>query len=382
MLKSDGVLKWLDAYDVQKYPASVYVELVVEQRPYPGRIKILGAWKTGCLRAGGQGREYVDKNGIVYSFTGRWNPKSPIGYLTWIEISENEKEIKEKIQKDFSKEKPEIVAELGSREGFGFIWALFVLHCFYPETYPLFDQHVYRAYRYIDSSGRECLLTPRLDWSDYVTYRNFFCSQVEATALPYWEVDRALWAFGKHKKQFAKDTALARLQVRDCSSQVFAAKHTEIPVYSLQEEWVHSTTFGGKAKSFWWKIDDDGSLFITRNFKTTSGVVKKSVKFISREEIERLNKYMAINQWVSLSNNVEKLKNGKEKEGIGRFLYEHLKWNTTDCQLAGHLGVIFSLSGVWQFNGKERWIQFKQLNENWNNLIRDCYYQLIAADDA
>ncbi|SHI56503.1 hypothetical protein SAMN02745219_00611 [Desulfofundulus thermosubterraneus DSM 16057] len=59
MLKRDEVLKRLDAYDIQKYPASVYDELVVEQRPYPGRIKILGAWKTGCLRAGGQGREYV-----------------------------------------------------------------------------------------------------------------------------------------------------------------------------------------------------------------------------------------------------------------------------------------------------------------------------------
>lgn len=32
------------------------------------------------------------------------------------------------------------MAELESRKGFGFIWALFVLHCFFPETYPLFDQ--------------------------------------------------------------------------------------------------------------------------------------------------------------------------------------------------------------------------------------------------
>lgn len=120
VLKRDEVLKWLDAYDIKKYPTSVYDELVVEQRPYPGRIKILGAWKTGCLRADGQGREYVDKNGTAYSFTGRWNPNSSVGYLTWIEISENEKEIKEKIPKDFSEEKPEIVAELESRVGFGF----------------------------------------------------------------------------------------------------------------------------------------------------------------------------------------------------------------------------------------------------------------------
>jgi hypothetical protein len=56
VLKRDEVLKWLAAYDIQKYPTSVYDELVVEQLPYPGRIKILGAWKTGCLRADGRGR--------------------------------------------------------------------------------------------------------------------------------------------------------------------------------------------------------------------------------------------------------------------------------------------------------------------------------------
>jgi len=34
MLKRGEVLKWLDAYDIQKYPAPVYDELVVEQRPH------------------------------------------------------------------------------------------------------------------------------------------------------------------------------------------------------------------------------------------------------------------------------------------------------------------------------------------------------------
>lgn len=90
---------------------------------------------------------------------------------------------------------------------------------------------------------------------------------------------------------------------------------------------------------------------------------------------------MAVNQWVPLANNVEKLKNRKEKEGIGRFLYVHLKWNTTDCQLAGHLGVIFSLSGVWEFNGKERGFQFRRLNKDWRDLIRGYYCQSITVDE-
>ncbi|MDD3893603.1 MAG: hypothetical protein PHU36_01070, partial [Syntrophomonadaceae bacterium] len=60
MLKKDEIIKWLDAYNNQKYPTSIYDELVVKRRLYPGRIKLLGAWKTGCLKAGGANRDYVD----------------------------------------------------------------------------------------------------------------------------------------------------------------------------------------------------------------------------------------------------------------------------------------------------------------------------------
>jgi len=56
MLSNNEVLTWLAKYDLQKYPVSIYHELVVEQRPYRGIIEILGAWKTGCLKTGGQGR--------------------------------------------------------------------------------------------------------------------------------------------------------------------------------------------------------------------------------------------------------------------------------------------------------------------------------------
>jgi hypothetical protein len=167
MLSKNEIVEWLAAYDLQKYPVTVYHELVVEQRPCAGRIETLGAWKTGCLKAGGQGRGYVDQNGTTYSFTARWNPNSPVGYSTWQEISKNENDIKEKIPKNYPQTKPAILAELESRKGFGFIWALFVLHCFFPETYPLFDQHVYRAYRYIVSKGSECTLAPPLDWGVY-----------------------------------------------------------------------------------------------------------------------------------------------------------------------------------------------------------------------
>jgi len=68
----------------------------------------------------------------------------------------------------------------------------------------LFDQHVYRSYKYIESKGNECPLSPLLGWNIYVKYRNFFIAQVQAAAMLYWEVDRALWAYGKHLKQAQK----------------------------------------------------------------------------------------------------------------------------------------------------------------------------------
>lgn len=379
MLSKNEIVEWLAAYDLQKYPVTVYHELVVEQRPCAGRIETLGAWKTGCLKAGGQGRGYVDQNGTTYSFTARWNPNSPVGYSTWQEISKNENDIKEKIPKNYPQTKPAILAELESRKGFGFIWALFVLHCFFPETYPLFDQHVYRVYRYIVSKGSECPLAPPLDWGMYSGYRDFFLAQVQAAALPYWEVDRALWAYGKHIKQLVKARGRGGQHLGDYASENTVLQLPKTPVQGLQHEWVHSITFGGKAKSFWWKIDNGYNIHITRAFNGANKIV--NTKLISPAETERLNNYMAQNGWVPLANNVEKLRSGEEKHGIGRFLYEQLGWSTTDSQLAGHLGVIFSLSGVWEYNGKKKGIEFRQLSKEWRNLVRGYYHRTITADD-
>lgn len=114
-----------------------------------------------------------------------------------------------------------------------------------------------------------------------------------------------------------------------------------------------------------------------RVFNTAGGKVK-SARSVSRDEVERLHSFMGIDCWFPLANNVEKLRNGGKKEGIGRILYEHLKWNTTDCQLAGHLGVIFSLSGAWEYNGKKNGIEFRRLNSNWLNLVKMYYDQSIA----
>src|SRR5690606_14486594 len=125
-------------------------------------------------------RDYVDSKGAAYSFSRRWNPQSPVGYANWTWISDHEDEVEKSIPKEFPDQKPEVLAELEARKGFGTIWALFVMHCFYPQTYPLFDQHVYRAYRSIVTLQKECPVSTCTAWADYTGYRNFFLGQVEA----------------------------------------------------------------------------------------------------------------------------------------------------------------------------------------------------------
>jgi hypothetical protein len=377
MLTKDEIIKWFDSFDGLKYPTSVYEELVVEQLQHPRKIEILGAWKTGCLRIDNSGKEYKDKYGITYSFTERWKPSAPVGYLTWIEISKIETEIQGEIPKEFPNEKPSIIVKMESQKGFGFIWSIFVLHCFYPENYPLFDQHVYRAYKYILSSENESPSNAPSSWPNYKKYCSFFKELVKSTGLQYYVVDRALWAYGKHIKQnsevLSKHKPIVNPIDIDCNSG---------HIYSdLGDEWVHSTTFGGKAKSFWWKIDEECNIQISRFFNNKTG--KPESKVISQRELNELDNYMQSDvflpdYFVPLANNVEKLAKHQEKEGIGKFLFTHFNWSPTDCQLAGHLGVILSLSGAWEYNGKKRGIKFKSIIKC--NLVNDYYHKSIIAE--
>jgi hypothetical protein len=41
------------------------------------------------------------------------------------------------------------------------------------------------------------------------------------------------------------------------------------------------------------------------------------------------------------------------------------------------LGVIFSLSGVWEYNGKKKGIEFRQLSKEWRNLVGGYYHRTI-----
>ncbi|NPE29572.1 glycosyltransferase family 4 protein [Methanococcoides sp. SA1] len=135
-----------------------------------------------------------------------------------------------------------------------------------------------------------------------------------------------------------------------------------------QNDWMHGMTLGN-SKKFWWKIDDDLNLSISREFNSLNGKLKVD-KLITKDELRKLDDYMAEGQWKTLSNNVSKLRNGTEKEGIGKFLYNDLHWTNTEAQLSSYIGSIFYRAGVWEYNGKKRGIQFRRITDEWQKLMK------------
>jgi hypothetical protein len=368
MLSRKEALRWQADYDSRTYPPEVYEELVVDQREYPNRLAILGAWKWASLRADPNGTAYADTRGDKYRFTARWKPGSPVGHPSWLYLSETETELRLRIPERFPRDRPDIVDELQAMDRIGFVLAVFVLHCSHPEVYPLYDQHVYRAYRYLDTSGREITGSAPGVWVEYARYRDFFQAQVREVGLPYWQVDRALWAMGRHLKQQRIVSRRPIPQRTAPSPAREAAVKSETAQLDVQE-WVHSKTFGGKQKSFWWRVDDDSIIYIRRVFKGN----KQRTDRISAEELGQLNRWVSDSNWVPLANNIEKLRLGTEQEGVGWFLCNVLRWQSSaEWQLSSQLGVIFTLSGVWEYNGRRRGICFRKTSEEWRDLVSGC----------
>jgi len=80
----------------------------------------------------------------------------------------------------------------------GAIWNIFYLHCIDPVTWPIFDQHTYRAMRFMQAGGNEDLGNSRkLIYSQYRTYREFI---QELKIADSRKVDKALFAFGQFLK--------------------------------------------------------------------------------------------------------------------------------------------------------------------------------------
>jgi hypothetical protein len=97
------------------------------------------------------------------------------------------------------------------------IWKIFLLHCVQPQTYPIFDQHVYRAMCYMQSGViTELRNNSTRKYKQYFeSYVPFYSSVVKCSCRDSVKVDRALWVFGKTLKDpLAQKVMLDRNGIR------------------------------------------------------------------------------------------------------------------------------------------------------------------------
>lgn len=76
----------------------------------------------------------------------------------------------------------------------GVVYSVFLIHICKPEEYPIFDQHVYRAFHFI--KNRKIVKEPR-SFQNYLDYRDFILRIHRKHSLNLRDIDKALMAFGK-----------------------------------------------------------------------------------------------------------------------------------------------------------------------------------------
>ena len=78
----------------------------------------------------------------------------------------------------------------------GVIWRIFWLHCWQPERFPIYDQHVHRAMRCIQAGVKDEI--PDKDDEKIRAYiEQYMPFHARFDGMPQRSVDKALWAFGK-----------------------------------------------------------------------------------------------------------------------------------------------------------------------------------------
>lgn len=87
---------------------------------------------------------------------------------------------------------------LNARSAGGAIWNIFYMHCIDPASWPIFDQHTYRAMNFM-KTGRLAEL-PQRKAEIYEVYKNEYVPFVRLLNSDLRKIDRALFSFGKFLK--------------------------------------------------------------------------------------------------------------------------------------------------------------------------------------
>ncbi len=89
------------------------------------------------------------------------------------------------------------------------VWKIFLLHIIQPEKYPIFDQHVYRAFKYITEQVNSAELPYYNKTKLNIYYKEYLpfyldCKEEMNSKFSPKHLDDALWSFGKFLNEYPK----------------------------------------------------------------------------------------------------------------------------------------------------------------------------------
>lgn len=184
VLPKEFVNYWKEFYDETKYPTAVYEQnLNIGGQLDHNNLKALLEWKLAFIPS-------IQRVEVVNKLT-TW---------AWMKLkSFNDFRSLETVLEEHFNEFWNLCQGIARKAQRGFVIGAFLLHIARPMDYPILDQHVLRAYRFIQ---RGEVVDPPQNLETYLGYKDFFDGFCKQTQSKPRDVDKALMAFGKQLQRY------------------------------------------------------------------------------------------------------------------------------------------------------------------------------------
>jgi len=128
--------------------------------------------------------------------------------------------------------------------------------------------------------------------------------------------------------------------------------------------WIKGETLGAKHKAFSWMFDKRDGISIKRHFKRSTRIDDYTCK-----DIEQLLGYIKTQDTVPLGNSVVKLAKGIERRGLGSYVFDTIKPNTSFAQSTSQLAAVMVQANILAYNGVEKGMEFWFVEGNWQKKL-------------
>lgn len=129
-------------------------------------------------------------------------------------------------------------------------------------------------------------------------------------------------------------------------------------------EWRKEITLGAKQKEFMWSYNQKEGITIKRIFKT-----EEIETNFNNEDLKKIINYIRREGGVELANNIKKLSDGTEKNGLGTYIYKEVSNNLKDALAASQLVAVLKAVKVLDYNGVKRGMKFYLVEEGWQRIL-------------